>query len=109
MSTERERYYLYLAAQERVKSPKMSYYVYLAKVDGIPRYIGRGEGKRYLHPSSGTSHVYELNKDHFDGRRIEVDFLEKDLGWEESKLKEREYIRLYSETSTLYNKQGLCR
>lgn len=56
-------------------SNKNNNYVYIAKVDGIPRYVGRGVRDRYKHTYSGVSNCYELNKAHFNGQRIEIEFI----------------------------------
>jgi hypothetical protein len=54
------------------------YYVYLCKVDGIVRYIGKGCNDRYKHTLSGSSSCRELNRDLFMGSILEV-FLYKDV------------------------------
>lgn len=41
--------------------------VYICKYDGDIVYIGEGVFNRHKHCNSGTSHVYELNKLHFNG------------------------------------------
>lgn len=39
-----------------------TYYTYVAKLDGIPKYVGAGKGIRYLHVNSGVSSNRELNR-----------------------------------------------
>lgn len=51
---------------------KAKYYVYLVKVDDEIKYVGKGTKERFKHAVSGTSSVPELNKDFFDGKKIEV-------------------------------------
>lgn len=51
---------------------KTNHYVYMVFVDGVPRYVGSGRGDRYKHAVSGVSSVQALNKDFFEGRKIEV-------------------------------------
>lgn len=53
----------------------MKYYVYIGKIDDIIVYIGKGSGKRYLHLNSGTSHSYNANAAHFQGKLISVDII----------------------------------
>lgn len=49
------------------------YEVYVCKNGSEVVYIGEGRFGRHKHCNSGTSHVYELNKLHFDGVVLEVD------------------------------------
>lgn len=53
--------------------------VYIARdKDGAIRYIGEGEPSRPSHVNSGISHVYNLNREHFSGRNMDVEiFAEK--------------------------------
>ena len=39
-----------------------SYYVYVASLGGVARYVGFGSGPRYKHVNSGVSHVRKLNE-----------------------------------------------
>lgn len=41
--------------------------VYICRLDGEIIYIGSGVAGRHKHCNSGCSHVYELNKMHFEG------------------------------------------
>ena len=42
--------------------------VYICKLDGNIIYIGSGANGRHKHCNSGCSHVYDLNKLHFEGK-----------------------------------------
>lgn len=55
-------------------SPKSNYFeVYVVHGDnGECLYVGEGKKNRHLHTMSGRSHVYELNKLHFDGCAMTV-------------------------------------
>ena len=73
---------------------KKIYEVYLCKHEGIVVYVGQGYYNRHKHCNSGTSHVYELNKLHFQGVvfDVEVTILDsKDVAVK----KERELIKKY--------------
>ena len=69
-------------------------YVYIAKVDGIPRYVGRGTRDRYKHTYSGTSNCYELNKAHFNGQDIKIEFVATGLSKEMAQVAEAYAIGL---------------
>lgn len=56
---------------QELLTPK-DHYVYLVFVDKYLRYIGKGNGSRFTHAISGTSHVWSLNKAYFTGSMIEV-------------------------------------
>lgn len=84
-----------------------SYYVYVAFLDGVPRYVGAGHKKRDLHVNSGCSHNVQLNRVvlaenlRFDVRRLEVN-----LSRDEAYRLECEYIRKYGlaiDGGTLWN------
>lgn len=47
--------------------------------NGVCLYVGEGKEDRWKHIISGTSHVYEANKWHFLGRKIEVKILADNL------------------------------
>lgn len=68
------------------------HYVYIAYVDGVPKYVGRGTGKRYLHCCSGKSSCYWLNRDVFIGKTITTEFVHDDLSWAEAKKLEAQTI-----------------
>lgn len=77
-----------------LKMAKKIYEVYLCKHEGIVVYVGQGYYNRHKHCNSGTSHVYELNKLHFQGVvfDVEVTILDsKDVAVK----KERELIKKY--------------
>lgn len=77
-----------------LKMAKKIYKVYLCKHEGIVVYVGQGYYNRHKHCNSGTSHVYELNKLHFQGVvfDVEVTILDsKDVAVK----KERELIKKY--------------
>ena len=46
--------------------------VYLCYLEDEIVYVGSGKLSRYKHCNSGTSHVYELNKLHFEGVVFDV-------------------------------------
>ena len=53
-------------AEERLKplsdKHQRIYYVYVCKVDGVPKYVGMGKGGRWKHCVSGKSSCSELNR-----------------------------------------------
>lgn len=91
------------------KIDKNSYYVYIVYVDGEPRYVGKGTKDRYKHPISGTSSVAQLNKDHFDGKYIEVRILygNKNLSESDALRLERECIGSILQVCYNNSKDGL--
>lgn len=62
---------------KRVKKEKQqTYEVYVVKDNnGIIIYIGSGRCGRHQHCKSGISHVYELNKMHFNGEEVVVEVI----------------------------------
>jgi len=48
------------------------YYVYIVFVEGEVKYIGKGTKERWKHALSGASTVALLNRDFFEGKKIEV-------------------------------------
>lgn len=46
--------------------------VYICKLDGNIVYIGSGANGRHKHCNSGCSHVYGLNKLHFEGKVFDI-------------------------------------
>lgn len=54
-------------------SKEVEYEVYVCKKGEIIIYVGEGRFGRHKHCNSGTSHVYGLNKLHFEGEEIEVE------------------------------------
>lgn len=84
------------------------YYVYLASLDGIPRYIGFGKKNRYLHVNSGISSVRKLNEIVLkDEKQFQIEFLNKNLTLREAEQKEIFYIGKYGRENlslgTLWN------
>ena len=79
------------------KVSKDLYEVYACKYNGEYVYIGSGKHGRHRHCTSGCSHVYELNKMHFDGTMNDmfVEILYQTLDKVLSLEKETELIRLY--------------
>lgn len=65
--------------------------VYTCKLDGVIVYIGSGANGRHKHCNSGCSHVYELNKMHFDGVVFDIT-VKKFNSKGESLLHEKELI-----------------
>lgn len=51
----------------------MNYEVYVCKLGANIIYVGSGAVGRHKHCNSGRSHVYELNKLHFEGEVFKVD------------------------------------
>ena len=51
---------------------KNKYVVYTAALDGKVIYVGSGAFGREKHIKSGCSHIYDLNKFHFEGRDVVV-------------------------------------
>ena len=67
-------------------------YVYHVFVNGDLAYIGKGKGKRYLHPKSGASSCAELNRHYFLGDKIEVVILKDGLSSIEASKLEKDMI-----------------
>jgi hypothetical protein len=57
----------------------VNYYVYVAYEGDIPRYVGFGKGRRHEHVNSGISKSYRLNKAHFAGIVLRVEFVAENL------------------------------
>lgn len=71
----------------------MNNHIVYAGFDGeICLYVGEGKPNRYLHLTSGVSHVYEANAYHFAGKVLEVKVFESGLSKEEAVRLESEYI-----------------
>lgn len=71
------------------------YEVYMCKMDNEVIYIGSGKHGRHQHCTSGTSHVYELNKLHFSKCNVSVNVLQSNLSKEQSLRLEKELILQY--------------
>lgn len=84
------------------------YYVYLVFVDGVAMYAGKGKGDRYKHPVSGISSCMELNRDFFQGKYIEVRFIERYKTEQEALQLEKHWIGIIRgmtyERFSIYNK-----
>jgi len=78
------------------------YYVYACYVDDELKYIGMGQGLRYRHCYSGSSSCAELNKDFYEGKKLEVKKLHKNLTKEQADEIEERLIR--DNFDSLYNK-----
>ena len=76
--------------------------VYCAKIDGEIVYIGSGKKGREKHCNSGCSHVYALNKAHFEGKDVVVEVM-KDCCSKEEALEEE--ICAIKSLKPTYNKR----
>ena len=65
----------------------IAHYIYYVYYNERVVYVGRGKGKRYLHPNSGKSSCRELNRLHFEGVEFAVKIIVDGLSYEESKKK----------------------
>ena len=74
---------------------KKKYEVYLTRHNGKVVYVGEGVEGRSKHVNSGTSHVYALNKLHFEGVIFKVEAMYFDSK-QEARDKEVELINTYS-------------
>jgi hypothetical protein len=68
------------------------HYVYAATYNNEIVYVGKGQDNRWLHCTSGVSHVYELNKLHFEGKEVTVEIIKEDMTADEAFKFERELI-----------------
>lgn len=78
------------------------YYVYACYVDDELKYVGMGQGLRYRHCNSGSSSCAELNRDFYEGKKIEVKKLHKNLTKAQADEIEEGLIR--DNFDSLYNK-----
>lgn len=79
--------------------------VYIARdIDNVVRYIGEGKADRFKHVNSGVSHVYELNKEHFLGRKMDIQIYNKNLTKTEALSIERFLLNKYKQCG-LWNKK----
>lgn len=85
-----------------------AHYVYLTFVNKALRYIGKGFGRRFVHTISGTSHVYDLNRDYFNRAIIEVFCYADDLTDADALNLESKLIYEYNRQNSknLYNSIG---
>jgi hypothetical protein len=80
------------------------YYVYVGWLGDKIMYIGKGKNDRDLHLNSGCSHVYEANRLHFLGGRLDVERIAENL--EELDAFELE-THLVHEAKPAWNKQAV--
>lgn len=69
-----------------------NYTVYVVKLEDEIVYIGSGLKDRYHHCTSGTSHVYDLNRLHFEGKVVDVQVIKTHITKQESLVIEKELI-----------------
>lgn len=72
---------------------KIMYEVYKATYAGSIVYIGSGIAGRHEHINSGTSHIYEANKIHFNGGKVLVDIIATFNTKDESLVLEKDLIQ----------------
>lgn len=85
------------------------YYVYVCKLDGVPIYVGKGKGQRYLHCISGMSGNSYLNKAYFEcgAERMSVTKVLDDLTEKQALEKEKTLIESFTTLGYfLYNKEN---
>lgn len=85
-----------LVHRDRIKYEHSGHYIYYVYYQGVVVYVGRGKGKRYMHPNSGKSSCRELNKLHFLGTVFEVEIVEDSLSYEQSKISEKIHIKKFT-------------
>lgn len=88
---------LELLRKTSIKDVSTGHYIYYVYYSGRVVYVGRGKGRRYLHPNSGKSSCRELNRLHFEGVKFDVEIIEDDLSYEESKILEKVHISKFSD------------
>lgn len=66
--------------------------VYAGYYKDVCMYVGEGKPDRYLHLTSGVSHVYEANYYHHTGKVVDVRVLLEGLTKEEAKKQEQLFI-----------------
>jgi hypothetical protein len=84
------------------------YYVYVALLDGLPRYVGFGKCRRTEHVNSGVSHVRKLNEVVLrDGKTFDIEYRCTTISKEDAIDKERSLIKKYGRedlgTGSLWN------
>lgn len=82
------------------------YYVYIVFVDGKVRYIGKGTKERWKHALGGASTVPYLNRDFFEGKKIEVKCFREFIQEKEALSIEKNLIGIfaYRQEPNVYNK-----
>jgi hypothetical protein len=83
------------------------HYVYFAHCDGELVYIGEGKLDRYLKIISGTSHCYEANKAHFEGRVVTSEIVEHFKTKQEAQAREKELIKNFKPKWNTTHNEGL--
>jgi hypothetical protein len=72
-----------------------NYIVYVVRFEDEIVYIGSGIKDRHNHCISGTSHVYDLNRLHFEGKVVDVKVIKTNITKQESLVAEKELILLH--------------
>ena len=72
-----------------------NYIVYVVRFEDEIVYIGSGIKDRQNHCTSGTSHVYDLNRLHFEGKVVDVQVVRGNITKQESLVIEKELILLH--------------
>lgn len=82
---------------------KIQHEVYIVKVKNSIVYIGMGKRGRHRHTESGISHVYALNKLHFENpKEVHTHVIQDSLSQERALELELELIKEYR---PIYNKR----
>lgn len=76
-------------SEEEVKKS----YVYIGHLKGVCVYVGEGMHGRWEHLNSGVSHVYQANRCHFSGRKIDIEILDGVFTKTDAVDKERSLIK----------------
>lgn len=79
------------------------HYIYGAFYNDKIVYIGKGVDNRYRHCVSGKSHVYELNRHHFNNEKVRVEIIKSSLTNDEAKELE---LKLIKDLNPEYNVVG---
>jgi len=89
-----------------IQEKQAAYLVYKVLIGSNVVYVGEGRCGREKHAISGCSHVYELNKLHFEGVEVAVEI----DSWHTTKSKavKREAV-LIGRLQPVYNKKGKVR
>jgi len=90
----------------KVKGSKVTdcFVVYVVSLEGKILYIGSGVPTRHHHVTSGCSHVYELNRLHFEGKVVDVEIVKQTTSKQEALDIEKRLIVLNKPTfNTMYN------
>lgn len=101
------RYFLNKLNSNLLTPRDLGSYVYAVYVDSELKYIGKGNGERWKHTISGTSHVKELNRALFSGSLVETVLVKAGMTDSEAFGLESELIESFSRYD-LYNTRGVC-